>query len=423
MSLNLGSLVNGFANGITIGDKINSIREDRKNKDIEKQIREAGIPHLKNGSDDNNSSSGLNELSSSENKILPASNDNVSADNSQTIQQTQNSGLSSLQNPAQPTQQTIQQSTQTPAQQEKKPNHGMNLSSAYNAMRDKAFELGRPDLALKYQDIGFQVRDRMYKENIVNAQRQFDLTGDIGGFVKAYNSVVDDGVSVEGYERTDNGYKLKIRHGNNVFERELKPEQIRDMVMNFNDPAARYALERKALDERNKKVFETDEEIRKSKETENNKVHTVGLDSMLIKGDGSKIYDGSGNRPAFKNEQDVYAAANDPKDPRYEVARKIIAQQRSEKVSLARESRAPREIPLEKQAYQDWKTKPENKGLGLSDYMRAKASWGSSPMYDSVTESETKFDSQGNEKKTSRTSKVPKNQGTKEQFNLDDYLK
>jgi hypothetical protein len=119
------------------------------------------------------------------------------------------------------------------------------------------------------------------------------MTGDIGGLVDLYDSV-DDGIDVDGYEKTANGYKIRAKDSSgNMFEQEYTPDQIQEMVMGYTDPAARWKAE---LDAKQKMAFErfkTDEEIRKQKEVEDGKVHTVGLDSIAYKNDGTILYDGS----------------------------------------------------------------------------------------------------------------------------------
>lgn len=437
----LGHAAGGFAKGMVLGEQIKDMKDKRDQREIEKQIKQAGIDLL--GMDDEepitveNPTGGI-APPSNQNSQMPAglgSLDYTSQNqdtqltqnfadggmvqdpNSMVAQVSQGAGLGDMQ---------PQQSAQAP--KPKNVNYGAKLSKAFSAMRDKAAELGRPDLAMQYQQAGFQVRDRLYNEGIKNAQRAFDMTGDIGGFVKVYNDIIDDDAKVDGYEKTETGYKLKINAGGNIIEREFKPEQIRDMVMSFNDPAARYAAERTAMEARNKKTFETDEDIRKEKA----KLHTVGLDSVIVDGSGKTVYDGSANRPKFKNEQDVYAAANDPTDPRYDMAKKMIKQQHGEKVSIARESRPPKEAKqptLEDRAFEDWKQKPENAGKGISDFLKDKAQWGKDIGLDSVTTSETKIDPVTGAEigKTSRTSKVPHENepakpAPKKDFNLHKYL-
>lgn len=447
----LGHAAGGFARGMQMSEQIQDMkdrRDERKNKkDIDAQIKQAGVDAASGYYQEyepitvENPTGGIsppNGQSSQQDGQLPvglADLDYTSpSDQTQVVQRFADGGMVQDQksmvaqvNAASPGLESFQSQQSAPVSRPK-PNPGMAMSRSFSAMRDKAMELGRPDLALQYQQAGFQIRDRMYNEGIKNAQRAFDMTGDIGGFVKVYNDIIDDDAKVDGYEKTDNGYKLKINMGGNIVEREFKPEQIRDMVMSFNDPAARYAAERAAMDARNKKTFETDEDIRK----ENAKPHAVGLDSVLVGGDGKVIYDGSANRPKFRNDQEVYAAANDPADPRHDIAVKMIKQQHGEKVSIARESRAPKEAKqptLEDRAYEDWKAKPENSGKGISDFLKDKASWGKDIGLDTVTTSTSTIDpvTGAETSKETRSTKVPRGQeqskpAAKKEFNLDKYL-
>lgn len=446
----LGAFAGGVGNGMMMGEKIQDMkdkRDKRKSQDeIDKQIKEAGL----NGAKEYYDSIQVEDFGQPQSQQVQQSQDSqlpvglgtidytspneqtqlvqqfadggmVQDPNAMVNQVNNNAGLTSMQ-PTQP-------APKSAAKQ--KPNPGYAMSKSFSAMRDKAMELGRPDLALEYQQAGFQVRDRLYKEGISNAQRAFDMTGDIGGFVKVYNDIIDDDARVDGYERTENGYKLKINNGGNIIEREFKPEQIRDMVMSFNDPGARYAAERAAMDARNKKTFETDEDIRKAKATEGAKLHTVGLDSVMVDGTGKTVYDGSANRPKFKNDQEVYQAANDPQDPRNQLAKSMIKQMREEKVSVAVASRAPKdpkEKSLDDRAFDDWSKKPENAGKGISDFLRDKAQWGNDVGLDTVTTITSKVDPvTGAEiSKESRTTKVPRGQATqsgkKPTFDLNKYL-
>jgi hypothetical protein len=178
----------------------------------------------------------------------------------------------------------------TEEQPQEKVNYGKRLSASFNAMRDKALELGRADLAKDYQDAGFQIRDRMFKENLQGAQRAFQMTGDIGGFVQTYNDAIDDDANIDGYEQTPEGtYRLKLNVKGNIVDKEFTQEQIQQMVMEFSDPSARYAAERQAQAERSKKTFDTDEDIRKSQATESGKVHSVGAGTKLVTSEGVEI--------------------------------------------------------------------------------------------------------------------------------------
>lgn len=449
--MGLGSFAGGVAKGVQLSEQIDDMKtkrdERKKQKDIDAQIKQAGVDAF-NLDDDPIQVADPQapaQQSPAQNTMLGLGNVNYMDQTTQVAQPTQsapdytvqrfadggmvqdqtamvtqvnnNAGLSSMQPTSQP-------------QAKPKKSPGYALSKSFSAMRDKALELGRPDLALEYQQAGFKIRDQLFKTEVTKAQQAFDMTGDIGGFVKAYNDAIDDGSSVDSYERTDTGYKLRINNNGQMIEREFKPEQIRDMVMTFSDPAARYAAERSAMEARNKKTFETDEDIRKAQATEKAKVHAVGLDSVLV-GDGKVVYDGSANRPTFRNEQDVYKAANDPTDPRNSLAKSMLKQQQDDKVRVARESRAPKEAKeksLDDRAFDDWANKPENAGKGISDYLKDKSTWGKDIGLDTVTTSESKLDpTTGAEvSKTSRTSKVPRQESKpapKKDFNLDKYLK
>lgn len=335
-------------------------------------------------------------------------------------------GLSSVSMAADPSSlsfQTNQEATQTqPAQSQPAPkaDFGKRLSARYNAMRDKALELGRMEAAKDYHDLGFQVRDKMVKEGITNAQRQFQLTGDIRGFVSIYNDAVDDGANIEGYEKTENGYALRINDNGKVMTREVSPDEIKGMVMEFNDPAHRYALEAEYNFKTKMETFKTDEDIRKEKA----KGVTLSPGQKHFSADGNELYNPKDDSSLSETELAFKASQGDQN------ATKALNLIQSHKAKIAREGRAPRaerEIPFEQQAYQDWAAEPQNKGKGKNQYLREKATWSQSEPLDSVTESTVNYDEDGNEKRTSRTSKVkPKQPAAKTKqaaFNKDELFK
>ena len=310
----LGHAAGGFARGAILGEHIQEMKDKRENRRIEKEIQQAGIDILNQEDEEpitvENPTGGIAPPGSTQNSQLPvglstldytspneqtqvvqkfADGGMVQDQNSLVSQVNQASGLSSMQ---------PQQQVAPVAKQRSNP--GIKLSKAYNAMRDKAIELGRPDLAMQYQQVGFQVRDRMFKEGLQGAQRAYETTGDIGGFVKLYDSI-DDGVDVTGYERTPAGYKIKFSSNGQEAEREFTPDQIRDMVMNFNDPAARYAAERQAMAAREKKTFETDEEIRKQNAIEAGKTHERDPYKTYVDGSGKVVQEAKEKPDGWKN--------------------------------------------------------------------------------------------------------------------------
>lgn len=209
---------------------------------------------------------------------------------------------------------SVEQPQPQPAQVQAKTNYGKTLSGSFNAMRDKAIEIGRPDLAKDYHDAGFQIRDRMFKENLTGAQRAYQLTGDIGGFVSVYNDAIDDDANIEGYEKTPQGtFILNINDAGNKMQREVSQDDIQRMVMEFSDPAYRYAAERDAQAKRNNKTFETDEEIRKSQGQEAAKVHNVPQGGRLVNSQGLELANNPANPKKERGETDLEFYQRDPK--------------------------------------------------------------------------------------------------------------
>ena len=200
--------------------------------------------------------------------------------------------------------------------QPKQVDKGLRLSQSYNAARDKAIELGRMDKAKEFQDMGFQIRDRMTKEGLPAAQRQFQMTGDIGGFVNLYNNAVEDDANIDGFEKTANGYMLKINEGGNITQREVANEELEGMIMQFSDPAARYAMEREALAKRNGEIFKTDEEIRKARALEKDKAaletKVLAPGGMLVDNTGKELVNNPKPPPRERGETDAEFYMRDP---------------------------------------------------------------------------------------------------------------
>jgi hypothetical protein len=324
----LGAFAGGVAKGATLAEGIEDMkdrrqeRKERKNqKSIEDQIKQAGVDAAAQYYEpiqvqDFQQPQQQIQPSTQEQMPIGLSNIDYTTQNqpTQMVQQfadgglvqdpkslvnqvNQNAGLDTLQPARQ--QMPVAAQPQQRQQQQERPNPGIAMSRSFNAMRDKAMELGRPDMAIQYQQAGFQIRDRMFKDGLENAQRAYDTTGDIGGFVKLYDSI-DDGVDVTGYERTPNGYKIKFSSNGTEGEQEYTPEQIKDLIMNFSDPAARYAAERQAQAARSKKTFETDEEIRKEKEVAKGKVQERDPYKTYVQ-DGTVIQEAKDKPDGWKN--------------------------------------------------------------------------------------------------------------------------
>ena len=452
-----GGVAGGYERGLALREKIDKRKKEKEEKDARRQEMEAGAeadakfdgqqasvgeqPITVEGQGLNNGGMtndvGLNNAGLSSINYMPEEKPAAFKNGGlvrkyadgglvDEVAKPKSYGLSSVSMAADPSSlsfQTNQEATQTqPAQSQPAPkaDFGKRLSARYNAMRDKALELGRMEAAKDYHDLGFQVRDKMVKEGITNAQRQFQLTGDIRGFVSIYNDAVDDGANIEGYEKTENGYALRINDNGKVMTREVSPDEIRGMVMEFSDPAYRYAAEAKYNLETKLETFKTDEDIRKEKA----KGVTLSPGQKHFSADGNELYNPKDDSSLSETELAFKASQGDQN------ATKALNLIQSHKAKIAREGRAPRaerEIPFEQQAYQDWAAEPQNKGKGKNQYLREKATWSQSEPLDSVTESSVNYDEDGNEKRTSRTSKVkPKQPAEKAKpaaFNKDELFK
>ena len=314
-------------------------------------------------------------------------------------------GLNSVQ-PVAPVQQPVQQEQSAAPAQNRKIDFGRTQSARMNAARDKALELGDFKSAQDFQEVGFKFRDDMFKKSLPMAQQVFAKTGDISGYVKLYNDTHDDGYNVESHTKNDDGtYALKMRDPSGaVQDMNMTPDEMKQMVYQLSNPAARYAGEMEALKERASATFKTDEEIRKK----NAEGYTLNQgDKRFVSGkleaDNPKADGG------LSDLLDVQKAAENPADPNFDIANKILARQKEEKISTATAMRAPRaerEPSFERMAYEDWAAEPQNKGKGRNQYLREKANWSQSEPLDSVTQSTERYDGEGNVVKESRTSKV-----------------
>lgn len=342
-------------------------------------------------------------------------------------------GLSSLSMAADPNAISYQANTQAgldtvsqPAPVVAQPiNPSRNKAKMYEAMRDKAVELNRPDLFKMADDAASEARIQSAKENIPRAQRQYAVSGSIDGFVDIYNNDVDNGVKITGHEKTANGYKLKFNQNGQEFERELTPQQIEAQIYSFNDPAHHHAIEQASKVETAKNMQKANIEIAQKNSAPQN--IAAGAKYVGNKEGGYITQDEKGNliypkagldvlvdnpKPEgnlIKNELDAYIATTDPSLPMAERAKQALKKRADDELNFRIAGRAPRaerEVPFEQQAYQDWAAEPAHKGQGKNQYLREKATWSQSEPLDSVTSSTEKMDDQGNLTRESRTSKV-----------------
>lgn len=337
-------------------------------------------------------------------------------------------GLSAVQ-PTEPVQQPAQMVQPAGQSQNRKIDFGRTQSARMNAARDKALELGDFKSAQDFQEVGFKFRDDMFKKGLPMAQQVFAKTGDIGGYVKLYNETHDDGYNVESHTKNEDGtYALKMRDPSGaVQDMNMTPDEMKQMVYQLSSPAARYAGEMQALQDRAEAKFKTDEKIRE----ENAKGYTLNQgDKRFVAGkleaDNPKADGG------LSDLLDVQKAAENPADPNFDIANKILARQKTEKIETAvamrppRAPATPREPSFERMAYDDWAREPQNKGKGRNQYLREKATWSQSEPLDSVTQTTERYDGEGNVTKESRTSKVkPKPTGKQvaKPFSKDDLFK
>lgn len=114
------------------------------------------------------------------------------------------------------------------------------------AMYEQALRLGRPDLAQGYYTQMMTSREALLKSANGRADRRYRATGDIGGYVDAYNRYVADDQTIESYRRTPDGWEVSIKTGDGKTATGVVPAaKIDEYIMSLTDHDALVGIERK----------------------------------------------------------------------------------------------------------------------------------------------------------------------------------
>jgi len=252
----------------------------------------------------------------------------------------------------------------TPRQREAYYSRAAIDKNMYDKLTDNAVKYGNGKAALQYFKASFDTSRNMIKDNLKYAQREFEQFGDLSSFKDLYNHAYPDGRQVSDIQKDDKGQYVITSQGrdNKPLTQTYSTDQVKSLLMNFDDTEglwkaqAATAAERQKLDEAS---------TRKVKE-EKSKGVTLASGAKHFNSDGT-TYDNPKADGGLGDEIDIMKAAENPKDPNYELANKMLARKKKEKIDTAVAGRAPKEVRLDERAAQAWLA--ANKGKTLDDYM------------------------------------------------------
>jgi len=304
------------------------------------------------------------------------------------------SGLDTVSSP-QPKQPSMQQIEQSY-------NRGKKLKEMLGRMMDTAAEFGETDDAMKYFQASFGIEERMIKEALPMAQRQFAMTGDPSGFVKLYNDTYDDNHQITNYAKDADGNYVFTAKGMNgeSFTNKYSPDDLQGLIATFENPQARWTAKQQAANERAKALLESEMKI-KEKNSEN---FTLRPGEKRMSGEGLEI---AKNDAIDNNINEIELRLRAGKgDKDAQAALKQMVSENEKKAVLGRAPREPKEKSIERQAYEEYLAEPANKGKGTKGFLEWKAGLSKAEGLDSVTTSKEIFEKDGSITKESRTSKV-----------------
>lgn len=110
---------------------------------------------------------------------------------------------------------------------------------------ERAFELGRPDLAMPYFQKETELREALTKQALDKADRQFAVTQDPRVYIAPYNDLAPDGVRIEGMTPVltadgSQAWKVVSRMPDMAepVERVIPGDELGMLVQQLHDPAA-----------------------------------------------------------------------------------------------------------------------------------------------------------------------------------------
>lgn len=143
-------------------------------------------------------------------------------------------------------------------------------------MYEQSIKLGRPDLAAGYYNQMTTNRDALLSRANERADRVFRATGNISGFVDAYNRYVADGLSIDSFKRNDDGsHTFTMNDGNGAARDITVPkERTQEYLLALRDPKRIGELEAKRAEILFKSQADAQEAL--------NKPVAVGKDQTLV---------------------------------------------------------------------------------------------------------------------------------------------
>jgi hypothetical protein len=150
------------------------------------------------------------------------------------------------------------------------------MFSMSKGMYEQAIKLNRPDLATGYYNQMTQNRDALLARANERADRVFRATGNINGFVDAYNRYVADGLTIDAFKRNaDGSHTFTMADGQGSSREIMVPkEKTQEYLMALRDPKRIGELEAKRADILFKSQADAQEAL--------NKPVAVGKDQTLV---------------------------------------------------------------------------------------------------------------------------------------------
>jgi len=143
-------------------------------------------------------------------------------------------------------------------------------------MYEASIRLNRPDLATGYYNQMTQNRDALLARANDRADRVYRSTGNISGFVDAYNRYVADGNTIDQFKRADDGsYVFTVNDGTgNTRDIPVPKERVSEYLMALRDPKRIAEIEQKRAEILYKAQADAQEAL--------NKPVAVGKDQTLV---------------------------------------------------------------------------------------------------------------------------------------------
>jgi hypothetical protein len=137
---------------------------------------------------------------------------------------------------------------------------GKRVLDGLDASWQKAIELGRPDAAQEAFQHAHVLRNQLRGQALDQADRRYEVNGDLSGYVDAYNNYVMDGGKINNIiQKEDGGLSIAGEMGGKEFTRDIKPDEKDKFLKTMRDPAAQWAQENKFAELKLKSSLKKDE--------------------------------------------------------------------------------------------------------------------------------------------------------------------